>query len=120
MSPEDRNAQLAIARTHIQHPDHGGRKPNKFYDAIQQVCEAGASVKLIFRTPAEANKLRLGMNARERRRRLRFSVKGNTLRIEARCLLNDCLRDSRSHVGKPKSVCPDYRIPEHGGRPKIA
>jgi hypothetical protein len=80
----DRIAQLAIARTKIKHRDHGGRKRNKFYDAIQKVCVSGATIKLIFRTPAEATKLFRGLGSRERRSRLRAKVKGNTLHIGAR------------------------------------
>lgn len=90
MTYEQRCAQLVIARSKKQSWNQGGRPRNKFYNAIEQVSKFG-TVKMVFRSPAEAKGLYQGIAASRRNLRIKlrgnvlwFSLRGKVVKVEAK------------------------------------
>ena len=96
MTPDERRAQLAIARTHIKHLDHGGRprgpaKPigpkglsRRWYRKLTEMCKAGAEVKLVYRTLEEAKRQQKRFLTSHGCKDLAISKHGNTVKVSVR------------------------------------
>ena len=74
-SPE----RMAYLRSIIKHRNHGKRPPNPFYTAIEKACAVGASVKIVFSTPREADRLVRRISSSKHQRQVRGRLRGNTV-----------------------------------------